>query len=74
MITLKSDPHGQNIFASGQPNTGMSMNQSSIDMVESNKQLQEMTIKVKELEAELERCQVRGYYCVGVWVWVWVCV
>ena len=59
MISLRLDPQGVNIFSGGQRNTTTaSINQSSIDILETGHKMQELSSRVKELESELEKHQV----------------
>ncbi|CAI8027307.1 Gamma-aminobutyric acid type B receptor subunit 2 [Geodia barretti] len=58
MISLRLDPQGVNIFSGGQRNTTTaSINQSSIDILETGHKMQELSSRVKELESELEKHQ-----------------
>jgi gamma-aminobutyric acid type B receptor len=56
MISLKLDPKGEKIFTSGNNNTTASFGTDIMDSSQAAK-LQELTVRVKELESELERYQ-----------------
>ena len=67
MISLKLDPKGEKIFTSGNNNTTASFGTDIMDSSQAAK-LQELTVRVKELESELERYQVSVGQCESVLV------
>ena len=66
MVSLKLDPDGKNIFSS---TLIPASNQTSVNVMETESKLQEMTMRVKELESELKELkelksyQVTSYTC-----------
>ena len=55
MVSLKLDPDGKNVFSS---TLTPASNQTSVNVTETESKLQEMTMRVKELESELKGYQV----------------
>ena len=71
MISLRLDPQGVNIFSGGQRNTTTaSINQSSIDILETGHKMQELSSRVKELESELEKHQVSTVFNTKKLLWI----